>query len=59
MRLPIPSSWRRADEVRPAPSPAGDFPVPREVLGEIGFLLAVHLAVALAVAAALQWFGIA
>ena len=59
MRLPILSSWRPVDEPRPAPSAAGDFPTPREVLGEVGLLLAIHLAAAFAVAATLRWFGIA
>jgi hypothetical protein len=38
--------------------PASEFPQPGEVLGEIGLLLAVHLAVALAVALVLPPYGI-
>lgn len=34
-------------------------PMPREVLGEIGLLVAVHLALALAVVSTLQTLGIA
>ena len=37
---------------------ASDLPTPSEVLGEIGLLLAIHLAVALAVALTLPAFGI-
>jgi hypothetical protein len=40
-------------------SPVGsDFPAPGEVLAEIGLLLAIHLAVALAVVLTLPAFGI-
>jgi hypothetical protein len=42
-----------------APSVAGAFPTPREVLGEIGLALAIHLAVVLGAVLALQTFGIA
>jgi hypothetical protein len=47
-------AWARRHE-----SPvASDFPTPSEVLTEIGLLLAIHLAVALAVALTLPAFGI-
>jgi len=41
-----------------APPVVGAFPAPREVLGEIGLLLAIHLAAAFGVVMALQSFGI-
>ena len=41
------------------PPVAGDFPAPGEVLVEIGLVLAIHLAVALAVILTLRAFGIA
>ncbi len=51
------SSRQRASASEPAGTP--DFPMPGEVLGEIGLILAVHLSVALAVTLVLQAFGIA
>jgi hypothetical protein len=58
MRLPIRTLWRSVDTDR-APSAAGDYPTPGEVLTEIGVLLAIHLAAAIAVAVTLRLFGIA
>ena len=37
---------------------AGDVPAPAEVLGEIGFILALHLAAAAAVTLTLRAFGL-
>jgi hypothetical protein len=56
---PIRSFWRPAETRRGAPSAAGDYPTPHEVLGEIGLVLAIHLAAAFAIAATLRWLGIA
>jgi hypothetical protein len=39
-------------------SPVADFPAPGEVLLEIGLMLAIHLAIALAIIVTLQAFGI-
>ena len=39
-------------------SVAADFPAPGEVLLEIGLMLAIHLAIALAIILTLQAFGI-
>jgi hypothetical protein len=57
-------SRSQAHATRPTPrrleSPlADDFPAPGEVLVEIGLVLAIHLAVALAVILTLRAFGIA
>ena len=41
------------------PPVAGNVPAPGEVLAEIGLVLAIHLAVALAVILTLRAFGIA
>jgi hypothetical protein len=41
------------------PPVAGDFPAPGEMLVEIGLVLAIHLAVALAIILTLRAFGIA
>lgn len=59
MRLPIRSSWRAAEADSHTPPVAGDYPTPREVLGDIGLLLAIHLAAAFAVALTFRLFGIA
>jgi hypothetical protein len=53
------SSWRTAETGRGAPPAAGDFHSFREVVGEIGLLLAIHLAAAFAVGLTLRLFGIA
>ena len=58
MRLPIRTAWRSVDTDR-APSAAGGYPTPGEVLAEIGMLLAIHLAAAIAVTVTLRLFGIA
>lgn len=59
MRLPIPTQWRSVDVDHRAPSAAGAYPTPGEVLIEIGMLLTIHLAAAFAVAVTLRLFGIA
>ena len=59
MRVPIRSLWRSVDAADRAPSATGDYPTPGEVLTEIGLLLAIHLALAFAVAVTLRLFGIA
>jgi hypothetical protein len=59
MRLPIRAPSRSVDVDHRAPSAAGECPTPGEVLTEIGLLLTLHLAVALAVALTLRLFGIA
>ncbi|MBL6614620.1 MAG: hypothetical protein ISP49_13865 [Reyranella sp.] len=56
---PIRTFWRSANNRQGAPTAAGEYPTPHEVLGEIGLLLAIHLAAAFAIAATLRWFGIA
>jgi hypothetical protein len=48
----------RAAARRHEPPVASDLPAPGEVLAEIGLLLAIHLAVALAVVLTLRAFGI-
>ena len=58
------SSLSQADAKRSTarhhePPVAGDVPAPGEVLAEIGLVLAIHLAVALAVILTLRAFGIA
>ncbi len=58
MRSPIRTLWRSVNTDR-APSAAGDFPTPGEVLTDIGLLLAIHLAAAIAVVVTLRLFGIA
>jgi hypothetical protein len=47
-----PASRRRRSSV------AGDTPAPGEVLLEIGLMLAIHLAIALAIILTLQAFGL-
>jgi len=59
MRLPIRTLRRSVDTDHRAPSAAGDCPTSGDVLTEIGLLLAIHLAVAFAVALTLRLFGIA
>ena len=59
MRMPIRTLWRPVDTDHRAPSAAGDYPTPGEVLTEIGVLLTIHLAAAFAVAVTLRLFGIA
>lgn len=68
MRTSSPHSRPSDDAFRPLPARdpvatldglRADGPSEREVLGEIGITLAVHLAVALAIVVALQAFGIA
>jgi hypothetical protein len=51
--------WRSAEAHDEAPPVAGDYPRPGEVLTEIGLLLAIHLAVAFAVALTLRLLAIA
>ena len=64
MKLSLRYFWRssaRATRARARrhESPVGsDFPAPGEVLAEIGLLLAIHLAVALAILLTLRAFGI-
>ena len=64
MRLSLRCFWRSAARAAPAASPrqespvASHFPAPGEVLTEIGLLLAIHLAVALAITLTLPAFGI-
>ena len=58
MRTPIRTLWRSVDTDR-APSAAGGYPTPGEVLAEIGMLLMIHLAVAFAITVTLRLFGIA
>jgi hypothetical protein len=64
MKLSLRYFWRsaaratRASARRHESPVAGDFPAPGEVLAEIGLLLAIHLAVALAVVLTLRAFGI-
>jgi hypothetical protein len=48
----------RASARRHESPDASDVPAPSEVLAEIGLLLAIHLAVALAVVLTLRAFGI-
>jgi hypothetical protein len=59
MRLPIRTLSRSVDTDHRAPSAAGDYPTPGEVLTEIGLLLTIHLAAAFAIALILRLFGIA
>jgi hypothetical protein len=59
MRLPIRTPWRSVDADHRAPSAAGEYPTPGEVLTEIALLLTIHLAAAFAVAVTLRLFGIA
>ena len=59
MRLPIRTLSRSVDTDHRAPSATGGYPTPGEVLTEIGMLLAIHLAAAIAVAVTLRLFGIA
>ena len=59
MKLPIRTLLRSVDTDHRAPSAAGDCPTPGEVLTEIGVLLAIHLAAAIAVAVTLRLLGIA
>ena len=59
MRSPVRTLWRSVDTDHRAPSAAGDYPTPGEVLAEIGMLLAIHLAAAIAVTVTLRLFGIA
>jgi len=59
MRLPIHVPWRSVDADHRAPSAAGGYPTPGEVLTEIGMLLTIHLAAAFAVAVTLRLLGIA
>ena len=65
MRMKFPHS-RSSGDIRPTGRPylrapdipePPNFPAPGEVLGEIGFLLAIHLAVALAVVLTLASLG--
>jgi hypothetical protein len=64
MKLSLRYFWRsaaratRATARRHEAPVASDSPAPREVLAEIGLLLAIHLAVALAVVLTLRAFGI-
>jgi hypothetical protein len=60
MKLSLRYFWRAARaRARRHESPvASDLPAPGEVLMEIGLLLAIHLAVALAVVLTLRAFGI-
>jgi hypothetical protein len=58
MRSPIRILSRSVDTDHRAPSAAGAYPRPGEVLTEIGLLLAIHLVVALAVTETLRLFGI-
>jgi hypothetical protein len=64
MKLSLRYFWRsavratRATAPRHEPPVASDLPAPGEVLTEIGLLLAIHLAVALAVILTLRAFGI-
>jgi hypothetical protein len=58
MRVSVRFLSRSADAHHRAHA-VGAFPAPREVLGEIGLLLAIHLAAAFAVVMALRLFGIA
>jgi len=54
----LPSHSRAATDVASCRSES-DWPLPGEVATEIGLILAVHLALALAVTVALWTFGIA
>ena len=59
MRVPTRTPLRPAESLDRVPSVTSDQPTPGEVLTEIGILLAIHLAVAMAVALTLRAFGIA
>jgi hypothetical protein len=59
MRVSVRFPSRAADAGHQAPSAGGSLPTPREVLGEIGLALAIHLAVAFGIAVLLGSLGIA
>ena len=59
MKVYLRSLWRSIEADRTQQRVAGDYPSPGEVLTEIGLLLAIHLAVAFAVALTLRLYGIA
>jgi hypothetical protein len=59
MRSPIRILSRSVDTDHRAPSAAGGYPTPGEVLTEIGVVLAIHLAAAVVVIVTLRLFGIA
>jgi len=59
MRFLIRTLSRSVDIDHRAPSAAGDFPTPGQVLTEIGLLLSIHLAAAFAVVLTLRLCGIA
>jgi hypothetical protein len=59
MRVSVRFLSRSANAEHRAPPAVGAFPTPREVLDEIGLLLAIHLSAAFGVVMALRLFGIA
>jgi hypothetical protein len=59
MRVPFRTQFCATAAPDRVPVGAGDYPTPGELLTEIGVLLAIHLAVAIAVAVTLRFFGIA
>lgn len=59
VRFPSHTADAGPDTSHGAPSAVGGFPAPREVLGEIGLVLASHLAAAFGITVILRLFGIA